>query len=220
VIQDILALREKGFSFRKIAKELGTTVGKVQYRFQKHQEEAGGEKAVQPPKVVQPPIVSVEEIRPLAASYDRDEITLLPRGPSSLYAFWETREITRRLIEHQFRTPWHELTKVLRLYDVTAILFNGHNAHRFVDMEIPEMTNNWYFHGLEENRTFIVDIGVKTSEHHFFSVIRSNPIDTPRIKESMKGHYQEAVQKWQEGLAREPEWLEHFSTYSYYESTK
>ncbi|OLS34084.1 DUF4912 domain-containing protein [Alkalihalophilus pseudofirmus] len=245
MIQDILALREKGFSFRKIAKELETTVGKVQYCFKKYQEELQqegsedtnqmddaalipeiDEKAIEEEKgkkiETEKPVEVIKEVpvHPLPAAYERDEVMLMPRTPNSLYVYWETRESTRRMIEHQFRAPWHELKKAIRLYDVTALLFNGHNAHRFIDYDLPEMTNNWYFHGLTENRTFIVDLGIKTKAGTFFSILRSNPIDTPRVKEGMEGQYVDAVHKWQTGQSQEPEWLEHFSTYSYYESTK
>ncbi|WP_100372439.1 DUF4912 domain-containing protein [Bacillus sp. FJAT-45037] len=212
MIEDIVKLREKGFSFRKIAKELGTTVGKVQYRFQKHQEERQTKKEI---------ILMPKEMRrELPASYERDELMLLPRTPTSLHAYFETSHFTRQLIEHQMRTPWHELQKVLRLYDITAIDFNGHHSHRFVDADLPEVTNNWYFHGVEENRTYILDLGVRTRDHSFFSIMRSNPIDTPRLKSSMRGQYQEALHNWQQGVSNDPQWLEHFSTYSYYESTK
>ena len=47
-----------------------------------------------------------------------------------------------------------------------------------------------------------------------FGLVRSNPIDTPRYKQGEVGLHQQAVMKWQKGESTEPEWLEHFSTYS------
>ncbi|WP_088102468.1 DUF4912 domain-containing protein [Halalkalibacter urbisdiaboli] len=215
MIEQIIALREEGFSFRKIAKELNTTVGKVQYRYQKYQEEQHVEH--------EELTVVTEECDnecSLPLSYEHDELTLLSKGPTSVFAFWDTKTSTRNMLEHHCRKAWSELPKCLRIYDVTLIEFNGHNAHRYLDVNIPEMTNNWYFHGLEANRTYIVDFGIYTNDQTFLSILRSNPIDTPRMRSEDGGSRIEAVYQWREGNQHEPQWLEHFSTYSYYESVK
>lgn len=211
VIEQILALRQEGYSFRKIAKELDTTVGKVQYRYQKHLQEQenfheeDGEIQFSPN---------------LPTSYDRDEVTLLPQSPTVLHTFWDISVGLRQMIEHQCRSPWHELKKLIRVYDCTLINFNGHNANKYFDIEIPEMTNNWTITNLEPNRTYLVDFGVLTRQHTFISLLRSNAIDTPRSSDSQKGLHVKAVYEWKQGQSSEPKWLEHFSTYSYYETVK
>lgn len=207
LIEDILALREKGYSFRKIAKELKTTVGKVQYRYQKNQE--GKAESNVPIRLIQVP-----------SSYERDEVTLLPQSPTVIYSYWELSTAMRQMIEHQCRSAWHELNKHLRVYDCTMLHFNGHNAHCYIDIDLPEMTNNWMIRGLEPNRTYIVDLGIWTKQGSFLTIIRSNAIDTPRSDEAVKGLHVHAVHQWKDGQTTEPEWLEHFSTYSYYETVK
>ncbi|WP_227934977.1 DUF4912 domain-containing protein [Alkalihalobacillus deserti] len=212
MIEQILALREKGYSFRKVASELDTTVGKVQYRYQKHLQQQENPDHVDDEKV--------HFLQSIPASYDRDEVTLLPQSPTVIHAFWELSGSLRQMSEHQCRLPWHELRKQLRVYDCTMIDFNGHNGHRYFDIEIPEMTNNWTIHGLEPNRTYMVDFGVITRQHTFLSLLRSNAIDTPRSTDSQKGLHVNAVYEWKQGQSNEPKWLEHFSTYSYYETVK
>ncbi|GAE33449.1 DUF4912 domain-containing protein [Halalkalibacter akibai] len=209
MIEQILLLRDKGFSFRKIAKELNTTVGKVQYRYQKHvqQQETPEEE-------------NIHFTQSIPASYDRDEITLLPQSSTVLYTFWELSGTTRELVEHQTRLAWSEIQKQIRIYDCTMVQFDGHNAHRFMDIDIPEMTNNWIVRGLEPNRTYIVDFGIRTRQNTFLSLIRSNAIECPRVEEGLKGIHVDAVNDWKNGQSEEPKWLEHFSTYSYYEKVK
>jgi hypothetical protein len=210
VIEQILALREKGYSFRKIANELNTTVGKVQYRYQKHlqQQEENNEEE------------KIFYSQSIPASYERDEITLLQQSPTVLYTFWEVSASMRQMSEHQCRLPWQEITKQIRVYDCTMVEFNGHNAHRFFDIDIPEMTNNWFISEIEPNRTYIVDFGIKTRQNSFLSLLRSNAIDTPRSDTGNKGLHVDAVHEWKNGQSDEPKWLEHFSTYSYYETVK
>ncbi|WP_237563615.1 DUF4912 domain-containing protein [Halalkalibacter okhensis] len=210
LIEEILALRKKGYSFRKIAIELDTTVGKVQYRYQKHRQQQEENKEIDEMNLT--PIVP--------SSYERDEITLLPQSPSSIYSFWEISSSLKQTIEHQTRLPWHELTKKLRIYDCTLIEFNGHNAHRFFDISLPEMTNNWVVRGLDPNRTFIFDLGIQTRQGSFLSFLRSNAVDTPRNEKATQGLHIDAVNQWKTGTQDEPQWLEHFSTYSYYETVK
>lgn len=210
MIEEILALREKGYSFRKIAKELKTTVGKVQYRYQKYQEEVSTKQEAMPTRLIQD----------VPSSYERDEVTVLPQSPTVIYAYWELSAALRRMVEHQCRISWHELPKHLRVYDCTMLHFNGHNAHHYVDIGIPEMTNNWMINGLEPNRTYIVEVGIWTRQGSFLTLVRSNAIDTPRSDDAVKGLHVHAVHEWKEGTTSEPEWLEHFSTYSYYETIK
>ncbi|WP_332691038.1 DUF4912 domain-containing protein [Halalkalibacter lacteus] len=209
LIEQILNLREQGYSFRKIAKELNTTVGKVQYRYQKHKQQHEENKEND---------YHFEQIVP--DSYERDEVTLLSQSPKVVYAYWEISTSLRQITEHQCRLPWHDLHKQLRVYDCTMIDFNGHNEHRYFDISLPEMTNNWMIQNLEPNRTYIVDLGIRTRQGSFLSLIRSNAIDTPRSDEASKGLHVDAVNEWKEGSASEPRWLEHFSTYSYYEKVK
>ncbi|MDT8861736.1 DUF4912 domain-containing protein [Alkalihalobacillus sp. MEB130] len=210
LIEQILTLRERGYSFRKIAIELNTTVGKVQYRYQKYRQQQEENEEIE----------QMDMIPSVPSSYERDEFSLLPQSPTTVYAFWEVSASLRQVSEHQTRHRWEELSKCLRVYDCTMIDFNGHNSHRYFDIYIPEMTNNWVIRELEPNRTYIVDFGVQTRQGSFLSLLRSNAIDTPRSSDSINGLHVEAVNQWKSGKCNEPNWLEHFSTYSYYEKIK
>lgn len=207
MIEQILPLREQGYSFRKIARELDTTVGKVQYCFRKYEETKDVQKNDNNNE--NPPTV-----------YREDECTIIAQGPTVIYAYWDISLDLEKMVEHQCRTSWAKLRKVVRVYDVTMILFNGHNAHRYFDIGLPEMTNNWFVRDLEPNCTYVIDVGVESKQGTFLSLLRSNPIDTPRRIGEDNNYHVDAVMNWKNGHVDEPQWLEHFSTYSYYEKLK
>src|SRR3989338_1355737 len=70
---------------------------------------------------------------------------------------------------------------VLRVYDVTDIIFNGNNAHKYFDIEIRGGARNWYIKVGESDRSFCVDMGFLTSYGTFFVIVRSNVVKTPRV---------------------------------------
>ncbi|WP_227521998.1 DUF4912 domain-containing protein [Bacillus solitudinis] len=223
LLEQIIELREKGYSFRKIAKEIESTVGKVQYRYLKYLQEIDEEQPFShqaKTKELINEISSTYQKEALPPVYNYDEITLLAEGPSSLFACWEVEDSTKKMAEYHCHKPWSEMPKLLKLFDVTMRDFNGHNEHRFIEVKLPEMTNNWHFHQLEPNRTYIVELGVLSTHGTYLALLRSNAIDTPRKIDGSKGLHVEAVHHWQEGYQHNPDWLEHFSTYSYYESIK
>ncbi|KMK75992.1 hypothetical protein AB990_12175 [Alkalihalobacillus pseudalcaliphilus] len=222
MIDQIVDLRAKGYSFKRIAEHLNTTVGKVQYRYQKYKAQANAENQdlKSTKSFNEQEQYERKSVHHPALRYNVDSVQLLPVDPSRIHCMWDIQESTEKMAEHLFRKEWADFDKSLVVYDVTAIHFDGHNAHQSQCISLPEMTNNWMLTNLKPNRTYIVDIGICNENHQFFSLVRSNPIDTPRYKQGEVGLHQQAVMKWQKGESTEPEWLEHFSTYSYYESLK
>jgi hypothetical protein len=74
----------------------------------------------------------------------------------------------------------HGAKIVLRVYDVTDVIFDGSNAHKYYDIEVAGGARNWYIHVGEPNRSFCVDIGFLTSRGGFRAIVRSNTVRTPR----------------------------------------
>jgi hypothetical protein len=217
VIQDIVKLRNEGLSFREIAREMNTTVGKIHYRWSKHLKEA--EQTDNKVESPQKPLAVPHQIQ-LPSSYDLDCLCAMVRNPTTIYLYWELSMIRKRFLENNFSMDWSTMPKFLRVYHVTSILFNGHNAHREFDIPVPEMTNNWFISDLEPNQTYIVDLGIQKENGSFFTILRSNPIDTPRNNTSQVGLFSQSVHNWKTGSDSKPVWLENFSTYSYYEKIK
>jgi hypothetical protein len=118
----------------------------------------------------------------LPEAYGETRITLMIRDPYWAYAYWEITpeglaEVKRKIIDNA--DNGNETKTILRVYDITGISFAGDNAHSFFDVEINPFANNWYINLTTPNRTYCVDIGVKTLKGDFYLLARSNEISTP-----------------------------------------
>ncbi|MDR6878548.1 DUF4912 domain-containing protein [Bacillus sp. 3255] len=116
--------------------------------------------------------------------YQKDFLHLMALGAHSLYAYWEISDRRRWLVSQHFQCDYRDMPSILRLYDVTDVIFGGDNAHASWDMQAQPDTNNWYFHQLSANRSYIVDVGTYTWEREFIPLLRSNCAVTPRDTEA------------------------------------
>lgn len=107
----------------------------------------------------------------LPHSYGRDRLVILARDPRWIYAYWELSRVKdERLLN---------AAKVLRVYDVSRIVFTGANARRFFDVEIPGETDNWYIDTGDPGRSWCVELGARGPDRRFIPLLRSNTITAP-----------------------------------------
>lgn len=115
----------------------------------------------------------------LPSGYAEDRIVLQVRDPWWIHAYWEiTPQITHRLKERLGDT-FFSAEKVLRVYDVSYIIFDGTNAHRFFDIQINPHANNWYIDTGGPGRSWCVDLGLKLANGEFITIVRSNTVQAP-----------------------------------------
>ncbi|MEI7026916.1 DUF4912 domain-containing protein [Paenibacillus sp. y28] len=115
----------------------------------------------------------------LYESYRKDRLVLMPRDAQSLYAYWEVTDRRKQLVEEHFRCSWDELPKWLRLYEVQDVRFNGDNASPIREYWIdPEATNS-FIEAVDAQRGYCVDYGFRLFDGRFFTVLRSNEVETP-----------------------------------------
>jgi hypothetical protein len=114
----------------------------------------------------------------LPGKYGRDEITLMVRDPSWLYTWWEVADSTVARFEAEFKSDFWLAKKVLRIYDVTSVDFNGSNAYRYFDVEVGTFVGNWYVE-TAPGRLWCVDIGLLFPDGRFVTILRSNIVGTP-----------------------------------------
>ncbi|MFC4809895.1 DUF4912 domain-containing protein [Paenibacillus sp. GCM10023250] len=115
-----------------------------------------------------------------------DVLVLLPRDPGTLYVYWTLTELRIRMIEEHFHCAWDELPKLLRIYDVTYISFDGDNANRYRDVRIDGRADNWFVHGLSAGTVFCADLGTTALDGRFVAVLRSNTAETPALHERLR----------------------------------
>ncbi|MDP3786020.1 MAG: DUF4912 domain-containing protein [Candidatus Omnitrophota bacterium] len=116
----------------------------------------------------------------LPSAYGDTRVVLMTRDSHWIFAYWEITDARRMDIEREAGAGWDGLRKVLRVYDVTDIEFNGTNAHKYFDIDITPEAGNWYIRVGEANRSWCVDLGAITSDGRFIVVARSNVVATPR----------------------------------------
>lgn len=118
-------------------------------------------------------------ITDLPTNYGDTKIVLLPRDPWWCFTYWEIGEQTKQEIRNRYG---ENVQYVIRVYDVTNVeSFNGQNANKYFDINIVPQTNNWYINLPETNRSWCVDLGIKTSSGQFIVITRSNIVVMPRF---------------------------------------
>ncbi|TVM03022.1 MAG: DUF4912 domain-containing protein [Candidatus Brocadia sp. WS118] len=116
----------------------------------------------------------------LPEDYGDNRIVLMVRDTGCLFAYWELRKEVLDNILNTLGSMAHSAKMVLRIYDVTDVIFNGNNAHTYFDIEVTGGTRSWYIHTGKPNRSFCADIGFLTPNGTFRLIARSNPVITPR----------------------------------------
>lgn len=111
--------------------------------------------------------------------YERDMIVLQVRDPWWLHAYWEVCQKTCQRLKNELARFFDTARKILRVYDVSFINFNGSNAHRYFDIEISHNANSWYIDTSSPGRSWCVDLGLKLSDGRFITIVRSNIVTTP-----------------------------------------
>ncbi len=73
---------------------------------------------------------------------------------------------------------------IVRVYDVTDILFDGYNAHSFFDINIKEHAGSHYFTVEGSSRNYLAETGLLTGDGSFHSLARSGTLFMGRDKPS------------------------------------
>ena len=115
----------------------------------------------------------------LPGEYGQDKIVLQVRDPWWIHAYWEINGSTYERLKNELRDGFYGAQRILRVYDVSQIIFDGKNAHRFFDIQINEGANNWYIDTGGPGKSWCVDLGLLLTGGRFIMIVRSNTIYTP-----------------------------------------
>jgi hypothetical protein len=162
---------------------------------------------------------SVQDVDMVIENYGEDDLVVLPIDPSSLFAYWEVSEERKRLVEQHFRCDWAILPKILRVYDVNCIEFNGDNANGSRSIPIDDGANRWIIREALPACSYCIDYGTTTIDGRFFTILRSNAVSTPPLEEyASMGEIQRSnanLSGIKDLPQRDlPEWTERFTGYS------
>lgn len=113
----------------------------------------------------------------LPGRYGVDRLVVLVRDPYWVYAWWE---LTDRTLESGQVGLGVATDLVLRMYDISAIDWDGTNHHAHFDIEIADRAGNWYIELGKPGGSFIGEIGLRTADGRFLALLRSNYVTLPR----------------------------------------
>jgi len=117
-------------------------------------------------------------------------LVLLVRDPWWLYAYWEVTPTQLAAVSKQLGPAEPRAPLVLRLYDVTGQPLAGErpqgitaaiaHASRWLDVELPPEADNWFVDTGVAHRTWVAELGYRTTSGRWVAVVRSNVVTTPR----------------------------------------
>jgi len=116
----------------------------------------------------------------LPNSYGETRVALLPVDPYLVHVYWEITKNDVERAKSQLGKAYAGARPVLRFYDITYLIFDGNTPHHTFDVEIDLRTRNWYVPLWSPEKTYVIDIGFKTTEGLFYSLARSNVAQTSR----------------------------------------
>jgi hypothetical protein len=111
-------------------------------------------------------------------------VAVMTVNPRLLHVYWQIAQHDLENIHHTFHEPGAKVQPVLRFYDITYILFDGTNAHYTFDVEVDLQTLRWNVALWNDNKSYVVDLGYKSSDGRFYRMARSNVIHVPREQPS------------------------------------
>ncbi|MBI5179159.1 MAG: DUF4912 domain-containing protein [Nitrospinae bacterium] len=113
-------------------------------------------------------------------AYGDNRIMLFVRDPFWTYSAWDLHPETPAKTAQSHGLNLHEFNIALRVYDVTDVVFTGTNANRFFDIEVGMAKGNWYVNVPEDDRNYLVEVGLKNMRGDFYMMARSNVVSVPR----------------------------------------
>jgi len=115
----------------------------------------------------------------LPLAYGQDRIVLQVRDPWWLHSYWEVLPQTIERFKNELKDSFYHAKYVLRVYDVSHIIFDGTNAHRYFDIQVNEHVTSWYIDTGGPGRSWCVDLGLLLPDGRFITIVRSNTVYTP-----------------------------------------
>ena len=124
-------------------------------------------------------------------SYGRDRVRALAVDPERLYVYWEVTDQARERARARLGAGDSAAWLNLRVYDTTGRLFDGTNAHGYVDHRVENGSRQRFFEIGKPGSEAFVEIGMKAAED-FVRIARSGRVVFPRRSPAP---------------ARKPQWL-------------
>lgn len=121
----------------------------------------------------------------IPAAYDYIALSMI--HPRSGHVHWHIQKESVEAMSAQKDGTIQNASLIVRVYDVTDIIFDGSNAHMFFDLEISGLSGNHYFGLNQPARNYVAEIGFRKKDGYFHCLARSNTVFFDRDRPS--GNY-------------------------------
>lgn len=127
--------------------------------------------------VLAPVVMPLPSPPDLPAYYGVDRLVVLVRDPYWIYAWWELTEGNLGDGRHAMGA---DAALVLRVYDISAILWDGTNHHSHFDVLVEDLAGSWYLELAKPGASFLAELGLRAPDGRFLALVRSNVVTLPR----------------------------------------
>ncbi len=128
-----------------------------------------------------------EKAQTIPWGYGHDRVTAMAIDPERLFVYWEVTDEGLAGARAEVGAADDAGTLVLRLHDVTGLLFDGGNAHHTTDVVIGRADRRWFLDVGRPTSTVIVEIGLRGRDGRFAPIARSHRVDFPRREPAPAG---------------------------------
>ena len=118
---------------------------------------------------------------------ETDHIALLMINPHSAHVYWHIMERSLNMLRKKLGKKSSHASLVVRVYDITDVIFDGFNAHTFFDLDVRDHSGNYYFRIERLARNYLGEAGLRCRDGSFHYLARSNPTFFDRDRPS--GNY-------------------------------
>jgi glycogen(starch) synthase len=108
--------------------------------------------------------------------YRTDNLVLSMVHPRLGQVHWHLRQAAVEALRAQAGDAYRHAPLVVRIYDITDIVFDGYNAHRFFDLAVNGLTGSYYFGIDRPARNYLAEIGLRGGDGSYRYLARSAPV--------------------------------------------
>ncbi len=155
------------------------------------------------PRVRRPKETPPPRLETLPELYGETRIALQEVQPWQAYAYWEIAPEDLERAKRGGRDPGEI---VIRIYDVTFVIFDEGGARAHFDIDVGRPAGNWYVNLWGPDKSVIADIGLRGPDGQLQTLARSNCVQTPRAGEAEGG----GPTAWLR-VGRDPRWKKYVS---------
>jgi len=139
--------------------------------------------------------LAFEQLQGKAGPSAKDRLIVMVRGPYWLHAYWELTAPGIARAQAALGQDWHRAQPILRLLSVTSGTSTTTSERVLREIVIHGGVKNWYVDIQGPPRTYRLEIGYLSAGGRFFSLARSNVVNTPAAAagDTLDAHWQDVL---------------------------